>query len=79
MVDAVKIILFGWFVGGFLRSGFSGCLGTLSVDEASLELTRSACLCLLRAGMKTVQHHSNIYISKIRNQELLDFGKQVGS
>jgi hypothetical protein len=34
-----------------------GSLGTHSVDQAVLELKKSACLCFLSAGIKGVCHH----------------------
>ncbi|GAB1296005.1 Glutamine--fructose-6-phosphate aminotransferase [Apodemus speciosus] len=35
-----------------------GCPGTHSVDQAGLELKKSACLCLPSAGIKGVRHHA---------------------
>jgi hypothetical protein len=34
-----------------------GCPGTHFVDQASLELRKSTCLCLLSAGIKGMCHH----------------------
>ena len=49
---------FVFFKTGFLCS--PGCSGTCSVDQAGLELKRSACfcLCLLSAGITGVCHHA---------------------
>ena len=41
---------------GFLCS-FGACSGACSVDQAGLELTEIACLCLPNVGIKGVRHH----------------------
>jgi len=55
------IQLFIWFLGiFFFETGFV-CIALavlqLSLDEAGLQLERSACFCLLRAGIKSMHHH----------------------
>lgn len=46
-----------------------GCPGTLSVDEAGLELMeRSACLFLLHAGIKGVQYDAWLWILFLRSR-----------
>jgi hypothetical protein len=48
-----------------------GCPGTHSVDQAGLDLKKSACLCLTNAGIKGVSHHCLAYLLIYTNNKTI--------
>jgi hypothetical protein len=70
--------LFFVFLGDRVSLCSPGCPGTHSVDQAGLELRKSACLCLPSAGIKGMCHHcpANLFLmleilSKLRLKDLI--------
>lgn len=52
-----------------VSQGSPGCPGICSIDQSSLKIKRSACLCLPRAGVKGVRYYAQLYHYTFKERE----------